>query len=58
MHYTPTNNGLATYEEATHKPRVSIFIDGDDRYFQCTDGGLTMYGRTHKEAFNNLKALR
>lgn len=46
------------YKEATHKPIVSLFIDGDDRYFKCSDGGLTMYGRTHTEAFNNLKRLR
>ena len=58
MNDTNKYSGIVIYDEATHKPRVSLFIGGGDRYFKCSDGGLTMYGRTQKEAFDNLKALR
>ena len=50
--------GRVQYSEATHKPRVSLCIDGNERYYKCTDGGIAQYGVTMRDAFNNLKALR
>ena len=47
-----------SYKEATHKPKVSVCINGNERYYQCTDGGITQFGNTQKEAFNNLAKLR
>ena len=46
------------YPNIQHKPRISIVNDDMGKCYQCTDGGLTQYGRTPQEAFDNLKACR
>lgn len=57
MNYTVSQK-QAVFPEPQHKPRVSLFVEGEERYYKCTDGGLTQWGNSQLEAFNNLKSCR
>ena len=46
------------YNEPSHKPRIRFVSDDIGECYKCTDGGLTQYGDTPEDAYNNLKALR
>ena len=58
MNYNGKSNSFCGYDDPQHKPKISLCIDGSERFYQCTDGGLTQYGNSPKEAFNALKSLR
>ena len=58
MNYTSKSTNGKSFDAPRHKPRISLCIDGDERYYSCTDGGLIQFGDTQLEAFNALKVMR
>jgi hypothetical protein len=56
MYHTPKD--FHGYADATHKTRITFGRDASGEFFKCTDGGLTQFGATAKDAFDRLANIR
>ena len=51
-----SNESYTNYQKALHKPHITF--NPELECYQCSDGGLTFFGRTANEAHQELMSVR